>query len=157
MSRIQDISFFPLGKSKKRLSIKYVDNFANFASLYPCQHFTIREIIDPRFRYTRCIFFRVTSLEHLSLAEVSGELVRQKVYENGHKNVLGIWIDLEWKVKYSTILVFKVIFLCQKSAKSFWLGRGSGLQNTENTGKYRIWGSSNTENLDPKIFKNIEY
>ena len=47
---------------------------------------------------------RVTSLEQLSLAEFSGELVRPKVYENDHKNVLGIWIDLEGKVKYSTIL-----------------------------------------------------
>ena len=37
------------------------------------------------------------------------------------KNVLGIWIDIEQKVKYSTILVFKVIFLCQKSAESFWI------------------------------------
>jgi hypothetical protein len=59
----------------------------------------------------------VTSLEQLSLAEFSGEEVRPKVYENGHKNVLGIWIDLEWKVKYSIIRVFKVIF--QKSAESF--------------------------------------
>ena len=41
------------------------------------------------------------------------------IYEKGHKKVLGIWIDLEQKVKYSTILVFKVIFLCQKSAETF--------------------------------------
>ena len=47
---------------------------------------------------------RVTSLEQLSLAEFSGELVRPKVYENNHKSVLGIWMDLEWKVKYSTVL-----------------------------------------------------
>ena len=46
----------------------------------------------------------MTSFEQLSLAEFSGEKVRPKVYENGHKNVLGIWIDLEGKVKYSTIL-----------------------------------------------------
>ena len=63
---------------------------------------------------------RVTSLEQLSLAEFSGELVRPIFYENDHKNALGtIWINLEWKVKYSTILVFKVIFLCQTSAESF--------------------------------------
>ena len=62
---------------------------------------------------------RVTSLEQLSLAEFSGELVRPKVYKNNHKSVLGIWMDLEWKVEYSTILVFKVIFLCQKSARFF--------------------------------------
>ena len=42
-----------------------------------------------------------------------------KVYENGHKNVLDIWVDSERKVKYSLILVFKVIFLCQKVAESF--------------------------------------
>ena len=43
---------------------------------------------------------RVTSLEQLSVAEFSGEQASPKVYENGHKNVLGIWIDLEQKVKY---------------------------------------------------------
>ena len=62
---------------------------------------------------------RWTSLAQLSLAEFSGELVRPKVYENDHKSVLGIWMDLEWKVKYSTILVFKSHFLCPKSAESF--------------------------------------
>ena len=61
----------------------------------------------------------VTSIEQLSLAEFSGELVRPKFYENDHRIVIGIWIDLEWKVNYSTILVFKVVFLCQKSAESF--------------------------------------
>ena len=62
---------------------------------------------------------RVTSLEQLSLAEFSGEYARSKVYENDHKNVLGIWLDLVSNVKYSTILIFKVIFLCQKLAESF--------------------------------------
>ena len=33
----------------------------------------------------------MTSLEQLSFAEFSGELIRPKVYENGPKNVLGIW------------------------------------------------------------------
>ena len=62
---------------------------------------------------------RWTSLEKLNLAEFSGKLVRPKVYENDHKTVLGIWMDLEWKVKYSTILGFKAIFPCQKSTESF--------------------------------------
>ena len=43
--------------------------------------------------------YRVTSLEQLSLAEFSGEKARPKVYENGLKNVLAIWLDLELKVK----------------------------------------------------------
>ena len=60
----------------------------------------------------------MTSIEKLSLAEFRGEEVRPKGYENGTKNVLGIWLDLVLKVKYSTILIFKVIFLCQKSAES---------------------------------------
>ena len=42
---------------------------------------------------------RVTSLEQLSVAEFSGEYARPKVYENGLKNVLLIWLDLELKVK----------------------------------------------------------
>ena len=41
---------------------------------------------------------RVTSLEQLSLAEFSGEYARPKVCEIGHKNVLGIWINLVPKV-----------------------------------------------------------
>jgi len=36
---------------------------------------------------------RVSSLERLSLAEFSGEQARQKFYENGNKNVPGIWMD----------------------------------------------------------------
>ena len=62
---------------------------------------------------------RMTSLEQLSLAEFSGEYVRSKVYENDHKNVLGVWLDLVSNVKYSKILIFKVILLCQKLAQSF--------------------------------------
>ena len=69
-----------------------------------------------------------TSLEELSLAEFSGELVRQRFYENDYKDVLRIWFDLVWKVKYNTILIFKVIFLCQKSARSLWI-----LYSLENT------------------------
>ena len=61
----------------------------------------------------------MTSLEQLSLVEFSGELGGPIFYEDNHKNVLGFWIDLEWKVKYSTILGFKGIFLRQKSADCF--------------------------------------
>ena len=59
---------------------------------------------------------RVTSLEQLSVVEISGEQTRPQVYENGHKKVIGIWFDLALKVKYSKILIFKDIFLCRKSA-----------------------------------------
>ena len=41
----------------------------------------------------------MTSLEQLSVAEFSGELARPKAYENGHKNVLAIWLDLVLNVK----------------------------------------------------------
>ena len=75
------------------------------------------------------ITIRVTSLEQLSLAEFSGESTRPKVYENGHKKVLGIWLDLVLKVKYSEILIFKVIFLCRKSAES--LQNKISLKNTK--------------------------
>ena len=61
---------------------------------------------------------RVTSHEQLTVAEFSGEQTRPNVNENGLKKVLSIWFDLVLKVKYSTILIFKVIFLCQKSAES---------------------------------------
>ena len=65
-----------------------------------------------------CYYSRVTSLKQLSIAEFSGEYTRPKVYENGQKKVLGIWFDLVLKVKYSKILIFKAILLCQKSAES---------------------------------------
>ena len=45
------------------------------------------------------MWVRVTSLEQLSVAEFSGESARPKAYENGLKNVLAIWLDLELKVK----------------------------------------------------------
>ena len=41
----------------------------------------------------------MTSLEQLSLNDFSGELARPKVYENGLKNVLVIWLDLELNVR----------------------------------------------------------
>ena len=61
---------------------------------------------------------RVTSLEQMSVAEFSGVQTWLKVYENGHKKVLGIWLDLVLKVKYRKILIFKAIFQCQKSAET---------------------------------------
>jgi hypothetical protein len=61
---------------------------------------------------------RVTSLEQLSLAEFSGVKALLQVYENSNKNGLGIWINLVSTVNYSTILIFKVIFLYQKLAES---------------------------------------
>ena len=55
----------------------------------------------------------MTSLEQLSLAEFSGEYARSKVYENDHKNVLGVWRDLisnvkykEWRLKKETTFAF---------------------------------------------------
>jgi len=65
------------------------------------------------------MLLRVTSLKQVSVAEFSGEQERPKVYENGHRKVLGIWLDLVLKVKYSTILIFKVIFLCQPNLCEF--------------------------------------
>ena len=45
------------------------------------------------------LFIRVTSLEKLSVAELSGEEARLKVYKNDHKNFLVIWLDLESNLK----------------------------------------------------------
>ena len=36
---------------------------------------------------------------------------KAKGQENGDKTVLSVFFDLAWKVKYSTTLIFKVIFL----------------------------------------------
>ena len=41
----------------------------------------------------------MTSLEQLSIAEFSGEQARLKVYKNGHRNVLAIWLDLVSNIK----------------------------------------------------------
>ena len=49
--------------------------------------------------------------------------------KKGHKKFLGIWLDLALKVKYSEILIFKAIFLCQKSAES--LQKKISLMNTK--------------------------
>ena len=44
-------------------------------------------------------FFRVTSLEQLSLAGLSSEYAKPNVYKNDHRNVLGVWFDSVTKVK----------------------------------------------------------
>ena len=70
----------------------------------------------------------MTSLEQLSVAEFSGEQTRQKVYGNDHKKVLGVWLDLVLKVKYSKILIFMPFFYVnnQPNLYDFFL-----LKNTE--------------------------
>ena len=55
-------------------------------------------VFHVKYKYVQCKV-RVTSLEQLCLAEFSGELARPKVYENGHKNILGICFDSVAKVK----------------------------------------------------------
>ena len=50
----------------------------------------------------------MTSLEQLSVAEFSGEQTRPKVYENGHKKVLGIWLDLVLRVKFSMSKISRI-------------------------------------------------
>ena len=40
-------------------------------------------------------------------------------YEKGHRNIFDLSVVLEVKVENCTILIFKVIFLCQKLAESF--------------------------------------
>ena len=86
------------------------------------------QLVDQRdapnvFKLIYCLLYlliRVTSHEQLSLTEFSGEKAKPKVYKDSHINVLGnFWFDWELKVKYSTILIFKVILLCQKSVESF--------------------------------------
>ena len=52
-----------------------------------------------RYVVVLAMYFRVTSLEQLSVAEFSGEQARLKVYKNGHKNVLAIWLDLVSNIK----------------------------------------------------------
>ena len=51
------------------------------------------------------------------------------MYGNGQNNVQGTWIDLVLNVKYSEILIFKAIFLYQKSAES--LQKKNSLKNTK--------------------------
>ena len=65
---------------------------------------------------------RVSSLELLSRAEFSCEKTRLKVYENSHKKVLGVWLDLVLKVKYSKILISKPFFYVknQTNLKDFF-------------------------------------
>ena len=60
------------------------------------------------------LLFRVTSHEQLSLAEFSGECARPKVFENGRKNVVGIWFNLVLKVKIWTN-VYKIKYIKKQS------------------------------------------
>ena len=41
---------------------------------------------------------RVTLLEQLSVVEFIGESTRPKVYDNGHKKVLGVWFGIEGQI-----------------------------------------------------------
>ena len=56
----------------------------------------------------------MTSDKRLSLAKFSDE----KALSCEYNKILGVWFFLVLKVKYSTILIFKVIFLSQKSAEA---------------------------------------
>ena len=49
---------------------------------------------------------RVTTLEQMSVADFSGDKARPKVYKNGRKNVLAIWVDLVSNKSLSPIFVF---------------------------------------------------
>ena len=59
----------------------------------------------------------MNSLDQLSIAEY----IRLKVYENDHKKILDIWLDLILKVKYSKILIFRAnlynVFFSLKNTK----------------------------------------
>ena len=60
------------------------------------------------------ILLSLTSLFQLRLAEFTMKKVQLSVYNK----ILGLCFFLIFKVKQSAILIFKVIFLCQKSAES---------------------------------------
>ena len=62
----------------------------NYQQLYSISSATTGSLC----RCSSPVVVRVTSLEQLSVAEFSGEKARPKDYENGHKNVLAIWLDL---------------------------------------------------------------
>jgi hypothetical protein len=77
----------------------------------------------------------VTSLEQLSIAEFSGEQARLKVYKNGHRNVLAIWLDLVSNIKiwaqflkikyiknqsYQNMSIIKVVLLFLYSSMKFF-------------------------------------
>ena len=49
------------------------------------------------------MILRKTSLEQLSVAEFRDEQTKPKVYEDGHKKVLGVWFDLALTLKYRKI------------------------------------------------------
>ena len=60
---------------------------------------------------------RVTSLEQLGVAELSGKWTRPKAYENGHKKVLAFWFDIEGQIKQNSD--FQSHFLMSKICQIF--------------------------------------
>ena len=56
----------------------------------------------------------MTSDKRLSLAEFRDELTWPQLQLVVYKIILGLWFFLDLKVKRSAILIFKVIFICQK-------------------------------------------
>ena len=64
-------------------------------------------------------FFSVTPLEQLSLAEFRDEKTWPQLQLGVYKKILGLWFFLVLKVKSRAILIFKVLFLFQKSTESF--------------------------------------
>ena len=62
------------------------------------------------------VTIRVTSLEQLSVAEFNCEQARPKVYRNGHKNILAIWLDLVLDIKI-WVQFYNFIFLIENFLK----------------------------------------
>ena len=96
--------FFEIWRSKKRISLSgkkpplEIQNHNNlFRSITMVNHFKdhcLSLVLD----HLHTMYFRVTSLEQLTLV-----VNKLKGYENSHKNILGIWCDLVWKVKLGHI------------------------------------------------------
>jgi len=61
----------------------------------------------------------VTPFEQLSLAEFWDEEAGPQLQIGEYEKILGLWFFLVLKVKSSEILIFKVIFLFQKSTEFF--------------------------------------
>ena len=53
------------------------------------------------------------------------------------KKILGLWFLLVLKVKSSAVLIFKVIFLCQKLTESFWFF--FSLKNIKKWAQLSLW------------------
>ena len=106
--------------------LSFIYNFSSFFS----SSYTIQEIqralmnvivwktnAHSKLNTTSLVCPKLFFCKQLSL--VVNKYIRPKKYENGHKNIFGLSVVLELKVENSTILTFKVIFLCQKSTESF--------------------------------------